>query len=355
MIKNSVIVIPNITNEKEVCDYLLQTATILRQNNDVYIIDYFSTPRIIPFRRFYLIDRLNRHLYLIFLQIFLRLKHFQSKKFYFWLFFPNLFLISKIKLPGWQLVFDIVDYHFSPEKKKQELLERQKDELFKRADYVFSISRTLKKLYQQRSSKEIKLVPQGFAVNAFEFGKASQLKLPKTKPIIGFIGQISQRLDLDLLSVLIDKNPQWNFVFIGPLHHEPNVALSLNEEKQMRIMDFKNVHYYPAQKRETLPKIIEQFALCMIPYDVSYKFNRYCYPMKLFEYFYLGKPVISTPIEELKHFKDLVMIGEDAGSWEKQIKILLSSKWPTDKILRQRQLAINNSWQNKLEKISTYL
>ena len=72
--------------------------------------------------------------------------------------------------------------------------------------------------------------------------------------------------------------------------------------------------------------------------------------MKLFEYFYLGKPVISTPIEELKRFPKFVKIGKTAKEWEKHIKFLLSKPWPYQK--EQKKLAKENSWKSKIEVIS---
>lgn len=355
MIKNSVIIIPNVSNEEQVCDFLFQTAKELRKNNNVYVLNYYDLPRLLPFRRFSKINQLNRNLYLILFQIYLYLKHFRAKNFYFWVFFPEISTIGSIRLPNWKLIFDIVDYHFSPIESRRKELEKQKDELFNRADYVFCISKTLKKLYQKRSPKEIKIVPQGFAIEDFNSAASSDIKLPAGKPIIGFIGQISQRLDLKLLHELIGNKLEWNFVFIGPVHHESNVSDKLDEKEVMRIMDFKNVFYYGAQNRETLPNIVKQFDVCIIPYDTDHEFNRYCYPMKLFEYFYLGMPIVSTPIEELKKFPNFVMIGKDAKSWKIHIKNLLSEKWSENKKVKQRELALNNSWKNKLEKISSYL
>jgi hypothetical protein len=89
----------------------------------------------------------------------------------------------------------------------------------------------------------------------------------------------------------------------------------------------------------------------MIPYDISQDFNKFCYPMKLFEYFYLGKPVISTEIMELTRFSDLVKIAKYTSEWEKSIKNIIGKKWPKENILKQRKLALDNSWKNKVNAI----
>jgi len=100
---------------------------------------------------------------------------------------------------------------------------------------------------------------------------------------------------------------------------------------------------------------MEKFDICMIPYDISFDFNKYSYPMKIFEYFYVGKPVISTEIKELECFSDFVKMGENSKIWQLKINQLLSQAWPLKKSLTQKQISVKNSWANKLEKIYEFI
>ena len=77
--------------------------------------------------------------------------------------------------------------------------------------------------------------------------------------------------------------------------------------------------------------------------------------MKLFEYFFLGKPVVSTPIEELKRFPKFVKIGNTNEEWEKHIKNLLSKPWPKENQKQQRKLSEENSWRKKVAKITNVM
>ena len=70
--------------------------------------------------------------------------------------------------------------------------------------------------------------------------------------------------------------------------------------------------------------------------------------MKLFEYFYMGKPVISTPIEEVKRFPNYVKIGNTVEEWKKHITSLLSHSWPKSYQKKQREMAIANNWSKKI-------
>ena len=199
-------------------------------------------------------------------------------------------------------------------------------------------------------------MPQGFALSDFAINnQKSQLKLPKGKPIIGFIGQLSERLDFVLLHDLITNNPQWNFVFIGPKHHETNVSNFFDEVKIDQLFTYPNSFHFDSQAKDTILDIVRQFDVCIIPYDVSFVFNRFSYPMKIFEYFYAGKPIVSTPIEELKKFPNLIKLTSNASGFAAVIKNVLIRTWPEEKQKQQQLLAIENSWEKKLNIIAKFL
>lgn len=385
MIKNSVIIIPNISNEDQVCDFLWQTKKVLDKDNFVYIIDcsssqslwyvlkswifgrkidYLKPIEFLPFRRFSFIKDLNRSLYFFILQIYLSIKHKKFKDCYLWMFFPQLVAVTPMNLPWWQIIFDIVDFHNSEDKRVNLFLTEAKKKLLIKADHIFVISHALLRQYKKFIKREyinlknkIEIVPQGFDLESFSKNhQKTKLVFPEGKPIIGFIGQISERLDFDLIHNLVLENKQWNFVFIGPWHHEANVPENNSyEDLFKKICQEKNCFHYEKQPRKAMLSILDKFDICMIPYDSSFAFNRYSYPMKVFEYFYAGKPVLSTPIEELERFSDFVKIGIDAKQWQTNISQFLKESHRFGKQSAQRKIAIQNSWLSKLEKIYEFI
>ena len=76
--------------------------------------------------------------------------------------------------------------------------------------------------------------------------------------------------------------------------------------------------------------------------------------MKLFEYFYVGKPVVSVDIIELKRFPKFVKIANSTNDWEKVISALLSKPWPKKIKEAQIKLAKENSWENKIAQVLSY-
>ncbi len=385
MIKNSVIIIPNISNEDQVCDFLWQTKKVLAKNNFVYIIDCSSSQSLVqvlrslifgkkinylkpidflPFRRFVFIKDLNRAIYFSALQVYLSIKHRNFKDCYLWMFFPQLVTAVQLSLPWWQIIFDIVDFHTSENEQAEFILTKAKRKLLTKADHIFVISHTLLKQYEKFIKREhinlknkIEIVPQGFDLDSFSANnKKTALILPDGKPIIGFIGQISERLDFKLIENLVLNNRQWNFVFIGPWHHEDNVPANPSYRDSFnKICQKKNCFYYEKQPRKAILSILDRFDICMIPYDSSFDFNRYSYPMKVFEYFYAGKPVVSAQIDELERFSDFVKMGADSERWQKNINQLLKESHRFKKQSVQREIAIQNSWLSKLERIYEFI
>lgn len=378
MIRDALIIIPNLSNEDQVCDFLFQTAKNLAKDNQVFVptfsanskncnkdgVNYLRPFQVLPFKRFSFVNRLNRLIYFFLLQFYLSFKFLKYKKHYIWMFFPEISDLLQSKIFSWSVIFDIVDFHYSPDEKKQLILNKNKKYLLEKADYIFSISNSLLKIYKEFVKKEkinlqkqIQIVPQGFDLDSFsKYNEKTKLVFPKGKPIIGFIGQISERLDFKLMSNLVKENKSWNFVFVGPWHHESNVPENASYRNLFnKICEEENCFYYGKQPRKVVRSIIKNFDICIIPYNVSFKFNKYSYPMKIFEYFYVGKPVLSTEIKELARFSNFVKIGENSKVWRSEINQLLKEPWPLKKRLTQKNISVKNSWPNKLEEIYEFI
>jgi hypothetical protein len=92
----------------------------------------------------------------------------------------------------------------------------------KPGDLIFFRSRTLFRKFEPALNGRAALVSDG--VDPIRFARASR---EKTRvpfdldfvrfPVLGFVGTIDQRLDFDVIQALIDDNPVWKIVMIGPV------------------------------------------------------------------------------------------------------------------------------------------
>jgi len=347
-----------------VCYYYDQSYSINEILVNQYKFEWFSIIQqglyalypihIIPFKRFKIIYYANFWLNIIIFIFYIYFTHprmfAQMHKPILWFFSPFLRITHMCKV-FFTVFYDCVDYFrgglfFSISEKKQVIPDENC--LIASAHYMFVNSVVLKKLHNKRR-KDIYVVPQGFRLDSFIKKPQLPFVIPRDKPVIGYVGGLNYRLDFKLLKQLAKRNISYTFVLIGPILDETQKD---NVMRQLLYLSlYPNVIIYPNVSKKYVPGVISQFDIGMIPYDMSIHFNRYCYPMKLFEYFYLGKPVLSTPIEELKRFPQYVFIGRNSTEWGKLLRELTKNPWTQTYKTDERRLAIENSWTKKIETI----
>lgn len=363
MFKHRPIIIPEINSQSAICDYLLQTSLILSAKVIPTYVFFVNFPRkiyqkpfdqinphlihfypiqIIPFNRFELIQQLNILLSFNLLYFLVLIRHHHRPR--YWFFYPQLINLIRFSPPPRAINYDIVDSYNCPDSQKQFLLQH--------ASTITAISRNLIFQYQSHwPTAHIHLVPQGFNLLKSPSQFPPLKSLNKLTNRIGFIGVLSNRLDYQLLFSVIKNNPKYNFIFVGPTGTDINVSPKPVEKLNRQLFSFKNVHYLGPAPKDQIESVIKFFDIAIIPYDTNDDFNRLCYPMKLFEYFAAGKPVVSTPIEELKNFPNLVFVSNSADGWIKTIHKILSKPWPAILQQQEKLLAQKNCWKNKINQI----
>jgi len=112
--------------------------------------------------------------------------------------------------------------------------------------------------------------------------------LPSGKPIIGYSGAIAPWIDWELLKLVIEENPELNFVFVGALFQ-----LNIFPLKHSR-----NVFYLGLKPYNELPAYLHHFDVGLIPF-LQTAMTKGCNPIKLYEYYAAGIKVLGTPLPEL--------------------------------------------------------
>lgn len=367
MLKNKIIILPLEGSWNHSADFLRQTAFTLSKNNLVYIYDqnnhYFflkknkkkSYPHhqniifhqvkyYLPFERFKLIDKINRHLSF---KIFT--KTLPKKKKILWIFYPYYYDLAKIAAKSICKIYDCVDYNEN---------QKQEEALIDNVDYFFVNSLALKNLHKNKSKKPIYLNAQGFFQPEDKKMVKFTLNKGNKKAIIGYVGGINYRLDYPLLYKLIVNHPEFLFVFYGPEQRNPRLDKIYQTQKWIKkIKQYENTLFGQSSDHNFIYGLIKNFDLAIIPYNLKLRFNSYCYPMKLFEYFYFKKSVVSSAILELKSkkFNKYIRIADNYKDWENAIEELLSNKNSKKIKNEERKIALQNSWPNKINKISKFI
>lgn len=301
---------------------------------------------IFPGQRFSIIKKINFIINAWFVKIYLNYCYKKQKKF-FWFFDPN-YVPPLIKMFSQYItLYDCVDYYSDVSKE----LGKANRFLFSYATHVFADSHALAKK-MQKHRKTVTVVPLGFAEEIFF--QEGVIKKRKRQKTVGFVGGITPRLNFTLLTTVAKRLPDVEFVFYGKIVSELQTREGKLCASVSRLFSLPNVSLKGYAPKKEMPKVIQSFDVAIIPYTED-SFNMYCFPMKLMEYFYMGKPVLSTPIKELERFPQYVFIANTPAKWEVSIQKLLSTSWPIAKQKVQKRIAMSHTWEKKITKITSVI
>jgi glycosyltransferase involved in cell wall biosynthesis len=169
--------------------------------------------------------------------------------------------------------------------------------MLRRADVVFVASG---ELLRRRGSpnRRTYLVPHGWPPPA----EPAPAVLPELeaipRPRIGFVGTISEWVDLDLLATLARARPRWSFVLVGPRRARLNGLRAL-----------PNVAVLGPRRHEQVSSVLTALDVALIPYRVV-PATASASPVKLGEYLAHGLPVVSSDLPEVRAFVPPVRIAE---------------------------------------------
>lgn len=306
----------------------------------------------LPFKRFPLVVKINEKINIVIFR-WLRWTRSIRERAYrqlVWVFDPG-FMPDVAGFSGELLVYDSLDFFagalVGQARKAFEVREKQ---LIQRADLVFANSHFLHDR-AEAFRKDVGLVPQGFDENVFA-GKVktrTSLWKDKRKPVIGYVGGVNMRLNFDLLIRLAKRNPDWEMVYWGPVQNwESSEELRSDVEKLRKL---SNV-VMGEGPRSDLGEVIRQFDVGMIPY-IDTDFNRYCHPMKIFEYFYFGVPTVASEIYELSfpEYVPFVRIARSLSEWEESLRYYIDTPLSDRQKERQKHMAIGQSWEIKISRV----
>ena len=207
-------------------------------------------------------------------------------------------------------------------------------EMLKVADVVFTGGYSL---YEAKRDRHANIHPfpssidrDHFAPRADRTDPADQAALPR--PRLGFYGVIDERMDIDLLRAVAEARPDWSIVMVGPV-------VKIAQEDLPRL---PNIHYLGQKDYAALPDYLSGWDVALMPFAIN-ESTRFISPTKTPEYLAGGKPVVSTPIRDVRrHYGHLegVKIADGADAFiaacEAALALREESAWlaPVEKLLQ---------------------
>jgi glycosyltransferase involved in cell wall biosynthesis len=233
------------------------------------------------------------------------------------------------------LVYDCHDLLSGFARISPEIVDAEQ-QLFEQADFSVFTARTLIEQLRQRYpalSESSMVIRNGVDVEHFQpvSGDRSQ--------VVGYAGSLDDWFDVECVRQAAIDHPSVQFVFLG----------RMESQKVRSLEPLPNVRYYGEIPYQRLPVYMAEFDVALIPFIIS-PLTLATNPIKLYEYFSCGLPVVSTPLPEVVRFGDLVYTASTPKDFSAQVGRALAER---DSGLRQarRDAAMRESWQSRAQQL----
>jgi glycosyltransferase involved in cell wall biosynthesis len=153
---------------------------------------------------------------------------------------------------------------------------------------------------------------------------------------------IDERMDYHLLRRLADDNAGGSVVLVCPWTKIDSSDLPKRA----------NLHFLGGRNYEDFPRYAAAFDVCLVPFALN-EAAEYVNPTKVLEYMATGRPLVSTPIEDIVlQFNNTVEIGWSHEEICAQCK--QAARYPDkEKFARSLDLASKNTWDVVVDLNST--
>jgi glycosyltransferase involved in cell wall biosynthesis len=233
-------------------------------------------------------------------------------------------------LPRRALVYHCADDYASVRGFPASLPQVEAD-LCRRADLVITTSETLCQTRRQ-FNPHTHWIPNGADVEHFAKCTEPAAELYGVpRPIVGFVGGLSEWVDLDLVGWLARQRPHWSFVLVGPIGIDTSPVSTQ-----------RNVRLLGSRAYAQLPAYLAAMDVALIPFkrnDVSYHAD----PIKAYEYLAAGLPVVASEMPALRRLGHVVRLADSAEAFLVHIEAALAEGRESGRAARQAQAA-NHSW-----------
>ena len=236
---------------------------------------------------------------------------------------------------GYPIVYDCHDLLSGFENMCGDMVAAE-EELLRDADLVLFSSEGLMARYRVKRGLLVRN-----AVTASQFACADGAADPAAgQAVAGYVGALESWFDIEAVEQAARYNPQCRFVLAGRIEYEPI----------RRLAAVPNVELLGEVPYGRVPQLVSTFRIGLIPFRLN-PLTLMTNPIKLYEYFSCGLPVVSTPLPEAQAMGDLVYVGSGARDFALQVAAAFQED-DRARRLRRKEIAVRENWTDRALRVS---
>ncbi|MGH7211674.1 MAG: glycosyltransferase, partial [Acetobacteraceae bacterium] len=175
---------------------------------------------------------------------------------------------------------------------------------------------------------DIQVIPNGAEID----WQAEKMPVPEVlagiaPPIVGYVGNLRDRIDWEIIGQVARARPDWSVVLIGPQGDDAAAAPDPRCPS--------NLHLPGPVPYEVARACLRHFDVGIVPH-LACEMTESMNPLKIYNYLAAGLPVVATAIPNLEGLADLITIASDAESFVAAIAGALSrpreDRTPADRV-----------------------
>ena len=265
-----------------------------------------------------------------------------------WISSPELFEYLPKHLSA-RLIYDCMDdvLAFPRNASRRDLLAASEKELINTCSHIFCSTGNLRYKLMARAGHPEKYSIVHNALDSSAFSGISgndEARKKEGRYVLGYVGTISSWLDFEALIEIVNSFPSVEIHLIGPVE---NLVAALPQHDRIK--------YLGALRHSDIQKLISEFDALLMPFQVT-ELIQSVDPIKLYEYVFFNKPIVSVRYPEIERFSGFVDFYTEH---EGLISILnryltegFRKKYSDDDRL---QFITSNTWAKRLKRIEEVL
>lgn len=224
-------------------------------------------------------------------------------------------------------------------------LRRNEARRLAEADIIIACSPALARKWSSGGRRPV-VVPNGVDETLFRATDAAPMPtdVDLPRPIAGFIGHLSDRIDLRYLEAVAERGH--SLLLVGPRQ------LTFALDRMQGLLERPNVRWVGAKPFASLPSYLRTIDVGLVPYTDS-EFNRNSFPLKTLEYLAGGRAAVSTDLPAVRWLDtDLITVEQEPKAFADAVAWALAQPRTPDLIAQRQDVAARHSWSQRAEEFA---